>query len=186
MTKTILFATILAAVLITGALSATTVFADDDDNAKKVKKGKQKVSVTVTYNDVTLEPGEAIVLLDTTGSGTLYRLHIAANLPCDSSSGPTAGGGNDTPDLLIVAGVAGGAVAPVIGDATDDTGFIGPNGTCIFHDTSDKLPFDGVNSVTLDPETVTSITDVILINLGGSPVTLPVGTTITVTGTYAK
>ena len=188
MTKIVFWVSIvaIAVVLITGSIAVgPSAFADDDDHdKKKVKKGNERVSVTVRYDEITLEPGEATVLLDTTGSGTLFGLHVAANLPC--GEGPTAGGGNDAPDILIVAGVAGGAVGTIIESTSDDTGFVGPNNTCIFHDTSAALPFDGVNSVTLADETVTSITDVILINLGPDPVTLPSGTTITVTGTYAK
>ncbi len=144
----------------------------------------ESVSVTVDLSKTKLKPGEVIVLLDTTGSGTLSVVHVATNLPCKGSSGPNADGGNDTPDVFVVAGVAGGAVGTVIESADDDTGFVGPKKTCVFHDTSPALPFPGVSSIDLTPATVTSITDVILINLGSKKVSFPEGTTVTITGTY--
>ncbi len=133
---------------------------------------KEKPSVTLQLKDTKLLPGEVLVLLDTTGSGTLGVVHVAANLPCNGGSGPTPGLGNDTPDVKIVAGVAGGALGDVIGSAAQDTGFVGPENTCVFHGTFSPT------------DTVPTITDIILINAGTSNVELPEGATVTITGTY--
>ena len=134
--------------------------------------GGEKVSVTVPLHEYDPDDGEVMVLLDTTGSGTLCLVHVAANLPCD---GPTAGSGNDTPEVFIVAGVAGGSLSEVISVAGDDTGFVGPENTCVFHDTvtaSDLLH---------------SITDVILINPDDSEGNVELeGVVVTITGTYTS
>ena len=115
----------------------------------------ERVSVTVPLNEYDVDDGEVMVLLDTTGSGSLCVVHVAANLPCGDDD-PIEGSGNDTPDVNIVAGVAGGSLSAVISDTLDDTGFVGPEDTCVFHDTvfAEDLGHD--------------ITDVILINpVGG-------------------
>ena len=132
----------------------------------------ERVSVTVSLNEYDLDDGEVMVLLDTTGSGTLCVVHVAANLPCDE---PTAGAGNDTPEVFIVAGVAGTAVlSDVISNTEgDDTGFVGPEDTCVFHGTVTALDLGH------------DITDVILINPddGEGDVELE-GVVVTITGTY--
>lgn len=129
----------------------------------------ERVSVTVPL-DQNIKPGEVMVLLDTTGSGKLCVVHVAANLPC--GNGPTDGAGNDVPEVNIVAGVAGGDLSPVIESGTDDTGFAGPSNTCVFHDT---LFADGLDH---------DITDVILGNFDKKPSNLN-GAVVTITGTYA-
>lgn len=129
-----------------------------------------RVSTTVSYDSGFTLDG-VIVLLDTTGSGTLSDIHVAANLPC---TGPTAGAGNDAPNVFIIAGVAGVTIpsAPLalIISASEDTGFIGPSGTCVFHGTLSALA----------PGTVT---DIVMLP-AGPPVALPPGTTVTITATY--
>ena len=143
-----------------------------------------QVSVTVNLNDIKLKTDEVMVLLDTTGTGKLSTVHVAANLPCNSlgDGKPTAGGGNDDPSIWIVAGVAGGGLSGVINDATDDTGFVGPENTCVFHGTIDAVDVDGG-----------MITDVIIIHPDNHPDVdnkeikkheKLKGVVVTVTGTY--
>jgi hypothetical protein len=157
---------IAAAVLVAGIMFAGGL----SPQSTMAAISRESVSVTVVLDDVTVKPGEVVVLLDTTASGTLNVVHVAANLPC---TGPRDNNpGNDTPNVTIVAGVAGGPVGGVIDATTDDTSFVGPKKTCVFHDTFSPSA------------TVPSITDVILINLGANPVHLPTGTTVTITGTY--
>jgi len=122
------------------------------------------VSVTVTYPKFTLKADEATVLLDTTGSGTLSTIHVAANLPCDLSA-PAI------PEVKIVAGVAPNDLVPVpLGHVA---GLFGASGTCIYHGDLDAADISG------------PITDVALSSTGLSRVVMPAGTTITITGTYA-
>ena len=150
----------------------------------KLNAQTDKVSVTVNLDDIKLKTGEVMVLLDTTGTGKLSTVHVAANLPCNSlgDGKPTAGGGNDDPSIWIVAGVAGGGLSGVINDATDDTGFVGPENTCVFHDTIDAADVDGG-----------MITDVIIIHPDNHPDADKKeikkheklkGVVVTVTGTY--
>ena len=104
---------------------------------KKLDGAETKVSVTVNLGDIKLKTGEAMVLLDTTGSGKLSTVHVAANLPCNimGDGKPTDGDLNDEPGIWIVAGVADGTLSGVINDSDDDTGFVGPEKTCVFHGT---------------------------------------------------
>ena len=95
MTKTILLATVLA-VTILELTTASMVF---NNTAEAASHPTERVSVTVNLDDIKLKTGEVMVLLDTTGSGTLSTVHVAANLPCDKT---------ETPQVWIVAGVAGG------------------------------------------------------------------------------
>jgi len=128
----------------------------------------ERVSVTINLDDIKLKTGELMVLLDTTGSGTLSTVHVAANLPCDKSGAPK---------IHVVAGVAGGTLSGVLTEATDNTGFDGPEKTCVFHGDLD--------------DTDNPITDVIIINPGtasddddkGESQKLK-GVVVTITGTY--
>lgn len=105
----------------------------------------ERVSVTVALDEIYLENGEVIVLLDTTGSGTLSTVHVTANLPCDYEGAPL---------FNVEAGVNGVSLSGVLTEAADNTGFNGPSETCVFRDT--------VSADTLGHD----ITDVILINPG--------------------
>jgi len=131
------------------------------------------VSETVSFHDNFKlgKEGTVLVLLDTTGSGKLSVVHVAANLICNGDSEPNDGDGNDTPDVIIKAGVAGGPLTDVIGSVAEDTGFVGPNNTCVFHGT---LTAAGAGH---------DITDVIAINTGPDDVALD-SSVITITGTY--
>jgi len=158
MTKTILLATVLA-VTILGLTSASMVF---NNTAEATVHPIERVSVTVNLDDIKLKTGEVMVLLDTTGSGTLSTVHVAANLPCDNT---------ETPQVRIVAGVAGGALSGVIADNTSFTTFFGPDKTCVFHAT--------VTASDLGHD----ITDVIILNPGEKTEKLK-GVVVTITGTY--
>ena len=152
----------------------------------KLDAQTEKVSVTVNLDDIKLKTGEVMVLLDTTGTGKLSTVHVAANLPCNllGDGKPTDGGANDDPSIWIVAGVDGGGLSGVINDATDDTGSVGPDKTCVFQDTIDAADVDGG-----------IITDVIIIHPDNHP---PMddkkdepkkheklkGVVVTITGTY--
>jgi len=124
------------------------------------------VSVTIAYPKFTLKADEATVLLDVTNSGTLSKVHVAANLPCDLSA-------PGTPEVKIVAGVAPNNLVDVT--LVHVSALFGASGTCVYH---------GDLDATNVPE-VMSITDVALSSTGLSRVVIPAGTTITITGTYA-
>ncbi len=146
----------------------------------------ERVSVTVNLDDIKLKTGEVMVLLDTTDSGTLSTVHVAANLPCNimGDGKPTSGALNDDPGIWVVAGVAGPNLSGVINDSDEDTGFVGPDNTCVFHGTISAAEVTGG-----------VITDVIIIHPDDHP---PVddkkdepkkheklkGVVVTITGTY--
>jgi len=123
-----------------------------------LNKGKRHVE-TIVLDDIKVRVGQILVLVDITDFDIIETVHVAVNLPCKSSKGPNEGPGNDTPDVKIIAGnAATGIFGDVIESAADDTGFVGPKKTCVFHDTF--FP-------TLD---VPEITDIILINVGSGVV----------------
>ncbi len=167
-TKTILTFSI-AAVLV--AAVGSVIFAENyslEAEAAKPSGLTERVSVTTELSNS--GPG-VTVLLDTTGSGTLGTVHVAASLPCDATGAPAGG-------LAVVAGIAGVSIPPgipVVTSAAENTGFPGMGaGLCVFHNTV-TAPAPG------------SITDVVVVNgilPGQSTVGFPPGTTITVTGTY--
>ena len=105
----------------------------------------ERVSVTVALDELYLDNGEVIVLLDTTGSGTLSSVHVTANLPCDYDGAPL---------FNVEAGSLDGSLSGVLTEAADNTGFDGPYETCVFSDT--------VSADTLGHD----ITDVIITNPG--------------------
>jgi len=146
MTKTVLFGTIVAAILVAGIVSGATVFADDDD--KKSKKGKWLISETTILNG--LGAGALFPYIDTTPN-KITRAHVALT---DSTDCGTA----DPPDnIVILAGVAGGALEPV---TLANTG-IGGDDQCVFHATI--VPgADGIPK---------KVTDIVVVNGGGSALT---------------
>ena len=179
MTKTIVYG-IITAIALTSALIFGAVSVQQ--NAEAVQGGEplpgpipicdgERVAETVTFHDNYKldKEGKVAVLLDTTGSGFLCVVHVAANLPCNNDNPPTAGAGNDTPDVLILAGVAGVVLSPVIDDAAEDTGFEGTDETCVFHGTV----FAGILGH--------DITDIVVINKGPDDVELD-ESVITITG----
>jgi len=142
---------------------------------------KERVSVTTTFGPedfMNSGSGEFIVVLDTTGSGTLSVVHVALTTGCDiANTNNAASVGNSKPDLSVLAGVADvtnfAGIGVVINSAAEDTGFRGPGpGTqCIFHGTLTAAELGG------------PITDVIIGGAGVGGVNLG-RTTVTVTGTY--
>jgi len=186
MTKTIHWIAIMsiAAVLVSATAIGPIAFADDPDEEDEVECDDERtVSETTTFSTrqtFKSGSGEFIVVLDTTGSGTLCVVHVALTAPCDKANFNNAASvGDSKPKLSVLAGVAdivgGGALAPVINSAAQDTGFRGPGfGTmCIFHGTITPAEVGG------------PITDIILGGAGFGSISLS-ETTITVTGTYAE
>jgi len=174
MNKIALLGIAVGAVLVMGMLAMNSNLliakAQYGEGSGEPSNGIERVSVTIGLSKIKLKPGEVIVLLDTTHAGSLIGMHATANLPCNEGNGPKSG--NNTPDVKIVAGVAGGVLGDVIESASDHTGFAGPEKTCVFHDTIEV----GVE--------VPVITDVIIVNAGDSDVDLLEGATVTLTGTY--
>jgi len=120
------------------------------------------IAISIPVDDVTLNPGEILPLLDTTGTGSINLVSVLANLPCTSN----------IPDVIIKAGILGANVTNVIESLTDYTGYSGPNGTCLFRDMSNSTSA-GI-----------TINSLILSNDGASPVTIPKGVIITLTGIF--
>jgi len=140
---------------------------DDKLDNFEVDVPSAKVSETISFHDnYKLDKGTVLVLLDTTGSGKLAVVHVAANLSCNGDGDPTDGA--DTPDVSIVAGVAGVSVTAI---PLVDTGFVGPDKTCVFHGTISA------------GDTPDGITDVIVSNSGPDDVAMD-NSKITITGTY--
>ena len=174
MTKTIFWLSVMTivTVLVAGSIVVGPI-AFADNNGKDHKDNKERVSVTTQLTNS--GDGGVTVLLDTTGSGFLKTVHVAATLP--SANGCT----NTPPDggLAIVAGIAGVTIpsAPlvIISSGAENTGFPGDaTHSCVFH-------------ATVTAPTPHAITDIVLVNGvldGQTHVTFPAGTTVTVTGTY--
>ena len=175
MTKTVILGIIaaiaLTSALIFGAASVQQAEAGLKDPGELVRCSGERVSVTVAFHDNYKldKEGKVGVLLDTTGSGTLCVVHVAANLQCNDDNPPNSGAGNDTPDIRILAGVAGGTLSPVIFSTAEDTGFEGTDETCVFHAT--------VIAADLGHD----ITDIIMQNIGADDVAMD-PTVITITG----
>ena len=172
MIKTTTFG-IIAAIAIASTLILGAASLQQEASAGRLGITGETVSVTVAFHDNYKldKEGKVGVLLDTTGSGTLCVVHVAANLPCNDDNPPNSGAGNDTPDIRILAGVAGGPLSPVIETAAEDTGFEGTDETCVFHGT--------VTAAGLGHP----ITDIIMQNKGADDVALD-ASVITITGTY--
>ena len=163
MTKTILIGMIA---LIAVAAFMTMTSEPSFKNVDAVLPDSEVVE-TVELDGYVLKPGERVVLLYT--GQTFGTIQIAANLPCKSSGGPNAGSGNDTPDVFISVGQISFPRPPtisffqaIIDDSSDDTGITGPKNTCMFVDAAS-----------------TTGNAVILGNNGTKRVTLPTGTTVT-------
>jgi len=120
---------------------------------------------TVRYDNIPIKAGELAVLVDTTASGSMGSVHVAANLPCDD---------NDVPLVVILVGKADGSLDLLISSATEFTGFTGISGTCVYH-----------ASVSAGSVTGGILTDVILKNASSDTVPLPKGTTITINGEFS-
>jgi len=150
MTKTILLAAVVA-VAILGLTTASIAF---NNTAEATEHSTETVSVTVNLDDE-LKTGEVMVLLDTTGTGTLSTVHVAASLPCNITGDgkPTAGPSNDEPGVFVVVGEATGVLTLLIWDDTSDTGFKGSDDTCVYH-----------ASINADDVAGDVITDVIIVH----------------------
>ena len=179
MTKTIVFGIIaaiaLTSLLVVGAASNQQVaMAGFDNGPRELGCTGERVSVTVDFEEFELDSGEVLVLLDTTGSGSLCVVHVAANLPCEDGQDGVAG--NQAPPLVVIAGVAGVTIPPgipIIDTASDDTSFTGTNESCVYHDT------------VFPTGAIPIITDVIIANFGADDVELE-QVVVTITGRYAE
>jgi len=165
MNRTVFFGALVAVVFVSSAIGYTyTENITQTAEAAKPSGLSERVSVTVHFAGSIPGGNElaATVLLDTTGSGTLKDVHVAATLPCTASnSAPSA-------DIVVLAGVAGIALdIPLITSGEENTGIEGPGGLCVFHG----------SSIGNEPGT---ITDVVLSTPSGTTS----GVTITITGTY--
>lgn len=162
-TKTILFA-VITAILVTGIVAAQPfAFADDDDDKKKAKKGKFLVAETINLQGE-LQSGDFKLLMDVTPFEAVNG-HVAMKVPCDED-------GNTT--LVILAGTAktddegdtslGALNTEIVSDVSN------PGTVCVYHadlvlsNVSAEIAGDNVG----DPVPV--ITDVAIINVGGSAV----------------
>ena len=164
MNRTVFFGALVAVVFVSSAIGFTYT-ENITQTAEAVKPSGLSERVSVTVHFAGAIPGgdepAATVLLDTTGSGTLKDVHVAATLPCESStSGPSA-------DIVVLAGVAPELGVPLITSEAQNTGIAGPGGLCVFHG----------SSIGNEPGT---ITDVVLSTPSGTTS----GVTITITGTY--
>jgi len=155
MIKTILLVAVVA-VAILGLTTASIAF---NNTAEATEHSTERVSVTVNLDDK-LKTGEVMVLLDTTGSGTLSTVHVAASLPCNITGDgkPTTGGGNDAPGVFVVVGEATGDLTNLIWDDSSDTGFVGSDNSCVYHATVDAVDVTGE-----------VITDVIIVHPDNHP-----------------
>ncbi len=164
MNRTVFFGALVAVVFVSSAIGYTyTENITQTAEAAKPSGLSERVSVTVHFAGAIPGGDEpaATVLLDTTGSGTLKDVHVAATLPCDTStSAPSAG-------IVVLAGVAPELGVLLITSGEENTGIAGPGVLCVFHG----------SSIGNEPGT---ITDVVLSTPSG---TTP-GVTITITGTY--
>jgi hypothetical protein len=122
---------------------------------------REIVAITIPVDDVSLSPNESMVVLDTTGVGTLELISATANLPCTSN----------VPDLKIVGGIFGNTTS-IIDSSADYTGYSGPNFTCIFQDNKNSTT-QGI-----------TINTILLTNNGVSSVSIPKGVVITLTGMF--
>lgn len=119
---------------------------------------------TVRYDNIPIKAGELAVLVDTTASGSMSMVHVAANLPCDES---------DNPLVSIIGGQAGGTLVDIISSSAQAVPLItGISGTCVYHATLLQGAAGGI------------LTDVILVNTSSDTVPLPKGTTITINGVH--
>ena len=164
MNRTVFFGALVAVVFVSSAIGYTyTENITQTAEAAKPSGLSERVSVTVHFAGAIpggFEPA-ATVLLDTTGSGTLKDVHVAATLPC---SGPNS---EPSADIVVLAGVAPELGVLLITSEEQNTGIAGPGGLCVFHG----------SSIGNEPGT---ITDVVLSTPSGTTS----GVTITITGTY--
>jgi len=121
-----------------------------------------RIVETVRYDNIPIKAGELAVLVDTTASGSMSSVHVAANLPCDES---------DNPLVKIIVGQAPTNLDDLISSSAQAVPVTGISGTCVYHATvSAGSVIGGI------------LTDVIIVNAGADTVPLPKGTTITING----
>ncbi len=125
----------------------------------------ETVSITTSISPITILFDEFISLLDTSVTGNLTSVSVTANLPCDS---------NNTPLLTIVAGILGDTTNII--DSSSDFIGNGPRDTCIFRD----------NITNVTAANIPAINSVFLNHTGSSPVHIPQGVMVTLSGVFGN
>lgn len=143
-------------------LQVTYTTSGSGSNQTTTTSSSREISaITIPVDDVTLSPNQSMVVLDTTGVGTLELISVTANLPCTSSA----------PNLKILGGIFGNTTN-IINTSADYTGYDGPNFTCIFRDMKNSTA-QGI-----------TINTIMLTNDGISNVSIPKGVIVTLTGMF--
>lgn len=124
--------------------------------------------MNIPIDEIEINPGEKLVILDTTGTGIINPLSISASLPCNSGSGSSTGTYNDYPDLKIQVGTLDNLI-DFISSPEDDPGHSGLTDLCIFQDT-----------MTTPADNVPVLTTIVLTNDGSVPVLIPDGSSISI------
>ncbi len=125
----------------------------------------ETVSITTQISPITILFDEFISLLDTSVTGNLTSVSVTANLPCDSSN---------TPLLTIVAGILGDTTNII--DSSSDFIGNGPRDTCVFRD----------NITNVTAANIPAINSVFLNHTGSSPVHIPQGVMVTLSGVFGN
>ena len=152
-------------ILISSVITVATLFATKDGYAQTVN-ANQTVAITTNIDPITILTNELIPLLDTSTIGNLTSLSVTANLPCDSSNVPT---------LKIIAGILDNTTN-VIDASSDYTNNKGPRDTCLFTDKITNVTAKGIPAMNR----------VFLKNTGSTPVHIPEGVMVTLTGLFGK
>jgi len=179
MTNWAIWGTTIAAIFVAAVIGFSQVDLTQTVQAAPPSGLTEKVSVTTQLTNPGGGPAGVTVLLDTTGSGFLSTVHVAATLP---AAGGAACSGFPAPDgaMTIVAGIAGVTIPTgiVIIDGTsgaDNTSFPGDAaGSCVYHGTA----------IAPSPGTITDVAILNGIIAGQVWKPFPPGTIVTVTGTY--
>lgn len=156
---------ILLILLFSVTISASTLFAIKDGYAL-TNPANQTVAITTQIFPITILTNELMPLLDTSAIGNLTALTVTANLPCDTSNVPT---------LKIIAGILGNTTN-VIDSSADYTNNKGPRDTCVFTDKITNVTAKGIPAMNR----------VFLKNTGSTPVHIPEGVMVTLTGIFGK
>ena len=127
---------------------------------------QEKVAITTNIDPITILTNEIIPLLDTSSIGNLTSISVTTNLPCDTSN---------VPKLKIIAGILGNTTN-VIDSSSDYTNNKGPIDTCVFTDKITNVTAKGIPAMNR----------VFLKNTGSTPVHIPEGVMVTLTGMFEQ
>jgi len=152
-------------ILFSVAIAASTLFVTNDVSAQTAN-ANQTVAITTTIDPITILTNELMPLLDTSAIGNLTSLTVTTNLPCDTSN---------VPKLKIIAGILSNTTN-VIDSSSDYTNNKGPRDTCLFTDKITNVTAKGIPAMNR----------VFLKNTGSTPVHIPEGVMVTLTGIFGK